>query len=516
MRVLAAGSGSTGAVYLLNHKLSGGAILHTTFALPEDLEREAVARFGAAPPAGTPNDARNRRAVDLVLDLGLKRVDPVVTLLWISDPDTTAHAKGVGDPSTIEAIRHADGEIKRIEEGLQRAGLLDSFNIWVTSDHGFSTYTAAPDIAAIIEPFAGVLGDGTPRIVTGAGAVYVRDRDGAAISAIVKQLQRTPGIGAVFTPAAGAGGLHGRESGTISYDAIEWNHARRADILFSPDWTDQRNAFGYAGTTASGRVAGHGSSSPHDIHNVLVAAGPDLKQGAVVSTPTGNVDFAPTFLHLLGVDVPPSMQGRVLREALAAGGGGTPDAAGRSDGQQPRPIVHADGKVLGRFSRQPAVSLPGLHQGRAQNRPPATSGSITAGNVRLKPDTTWAHQSKSEIRRTAGHFSIAAAADQKPRAVLAGAEKRAAAGDTPLRATNARRRSRDSAAGRRRHAVENSLDDNVTKRGFSTRVVRHHAVNLRESRHPRSNPIWCSTSVARCSPMFVSPQNPRFGCMNNR
>jgi len=325
MRVLAAGSGSTGAVYLLNHKLSGGAILHTTFALPEDLEREAVARFGAAPPAGTPNDARNRRAVDLVLDLGLKRVDPVVTLLWISDPDTTAHAKGVGDPSTIEAIRHADGEIKRIEEGLQRAGLLDSFNIWVTSDHGFSTYTAAPDIAAIIEPFAGVLGDGTPRIVTGAGAVYVRDRDGAAISAIVKQLQRTPGIGAVFTPAAGAGGLHGRESGTISYDAIEWNHARRADILFSPDWTDQRNAFGYAGTTASGRVAGHGSSSPHDIHNVLVAAGPDLKQGAVVSTPTGNVDFAPTFLHLLGIDVPASMQGRVLREALAEGGSAAPD-----------------------------------------------------------------------------------------------------------------------------------------------------------------------------------------------
>jgi len=324
-RVLAAGSGSTGAVYLLNHKLSGGAILHTTFARPEDLQREAAARFGAAPPAGTPNDARNRRAVDLLLDLGLKRVDPAVTLLWISDPDTTGHAKGVGDPATLESIRRADGEIKRIEEGLQRAGLLDSCNIWVTSDHGFSTYTGAPDLSRVLEPFAGTLADGTPRIVAGGGAIYLRAGDRSATSSIVKQLQRTPGVGAVFAPAIEAGGLHGRESGTISYDAIEWNHVRAADILFSPDWSDQRNAFGFAGTTASGGVAGHGSSSPHDIHNVLAAAGPDLKRGAVVTTPSGNVDFAPTFLHLLGIDVPASMQGRVLREALAEGGSAAPD-----------------------------------------------------------------------------------------------------------------------------------------------------------------------------------------------
>jgi len=317
-KVLAAGSGSTGAVYLLNHTLSGGAILHTTFALPEELQREASARFGAAPPAATPNAARNRRAVDLVLDLGLKRVDPFITLLWISDPDTTAHAHGVGHPLTIEAIKRVDGEIKRLEDGLRSAGVLESFNIWIASDHGFSTHIAAPDIAGIVKPFAGELADGTPRIVTGGGAVYVRDHDQTVIAAIVEQLQRTPGVGAVFTPAAESGGLHGRESGTISFDAIGWNHPRAADVLFSPDWTDRQNAYGYAGTTASGGVAGHGSSSPFDIHNVLIAAGPDLRRGAVVTTPTGNVDFAPTFLHLLGVDIPASMEGRVVHEALEA------------------------------------------------------------------------------------------------------------------------------------------------------------------------------------------------------
>jgi arylsulfatase A-like enzyme len=70
---------------------------------------------------------------------------------------------------------------------------------------------------------------------------------------------------------------------------------------------------------ASGGAAGHGSTSPFDVHNMLIAAGPDLKTAAVLSTPSGSVDFAPTFLHLLGIAAPPSMQGRVLHEALARG-----------------------------------------------------------------------------------------------------------------------------------------------------------------------------------------------------
>jgi arylsulfatase A-like enzyme len=73
------------------------------------------------------------------------------------------------------------------------------------------------------------------------------------------------------------------------------------------------------GTTASNGTAGHGSSSPWDIHNTLIAAGPDLKPGLTVETPSANVDFAPTFLKLLGLPIPSSMQGRPLEEALVDG-----------------------------------------------------------------------------------------------------------------------------------------------------------------------------------------------------
>lgn len=318
-KVLAVGSGTPGAAYLLNHKLSGGAILHTSYTMPDTFASDVRTQFGETPPAATPNAARNRRAVDLFLKFGLSRIDPAVTLMWLSDPDTTAHEHGIGHPLTTESLKRVDAEVGRIEEGLRAAGLFDDYDIWVTSDHGFSTHGMAVDLGAIVRPFAGTLPDGAPRIVTGSGAVYVRDHDNETIGAIVKALQRTDGVGAIFTAAARAGDMRGRVAGTVSFDAIRWTHERSADILFSDDWTDRKNGYGYAGTTASAGVAGHGSTSPFDIHSVLMAAGPDIRRGATVNLPSGNVDFAPTFLRLLGIAIPSVMEGRVLEEALKDG-----------------------------------------------------------------------------------------------------------------------------------------------------------------------------------------------------
>jgi arylsulfatase A-like enzyme len=52
---------------------------------------------------------------------------------------------------------------------------------------------------------------------------------------------------------------------------------------------------------------------------MLIAAGPDLKRGVTLDAPSANVDFVPTFLRLLGIPIPPSVQGRPLEEALADG-----------------------------------------------------------------------------------------------------------------------------------------------------------------------------------------------------
>jgi len=316
-RMLVVSSGSGGSAFLNNHTVAGGAILHYAYTLPESLGDD-MKRLGA-PPAEGEATALDRYAVDAFLQVGIPRVDPWVTVVWLGALDSTAHEEGIGAPPTVDVLRHVDGEIERIENGLRVAGLLDHYNIWVTSDHGFSTYTGGIDLSAALMPFSGTLPDGTPRIVSGGGAIYVRDGDETAVAGIVAALQRTAGVGAIFTRAAQPGSFDGSVPGTLSFDAVHWDHERSAQILFSPDWTDEPNAFGAPGSSASRGTAGHGSSSPWDVHNTLIAAGPDVKQGVRIESPSANVDFAPTFLGLLGIAAPPTMQGRPLTEALAVG-----------------------------------------------------------------------------------------------------------------------------------------------------------------------------------------------------
>jgi hypothetical protein len=60
----------------------------------------------------------------------------------------------------------------------------------------------------------------------------------------------------------------------------------------------------------------HGSFSPIDVNNTLIAYGPDFKKGIVSNTPSGNIDVAPTVAHLLGLNLPDT-DGRVLHESLS-------------------------------------------------------------------------------------------------------------------------------------------------------------------------------------------------------
>jgi arylsulfatase A-like enzyme len=67
------------------------------------------------------------------------------------------------------------------------------------------------------------------------------------------------------------------------------------------------------------RAAGkgtHATLSRFDMHNTLIAAGPDFQRGQADDLPTGNVDLAPTILRILGITAPQRLDGRLLSEAL--------------------------------------------------------------------------------------------------------------------------------------------------------------------------------------------------------
>jgi predicted AlkP superfamily pyrophosphatase or phosphodiesterase len=316
-KVLVVSSGTTGSALLLNPTLPEGAALLSSRDLvrPPSLRARADAVLGPAPASAYPNRAGNRWAIDAYLEIGLKEIRPDVTLMWLTDPDGTAHRFGPGAPKTVEALRHIDEELGRLFAALSERGLRDRTNIFITADHGFSTHGGPFNLNALLTVRG--LADGVK--VVGGAQIYVQTGGDEKIRQIVRALQETDWVGALFTRAKSPGSNDGFVPGTLSFDAVHYQHPRAADILVDPNWSHAKNQHGYAGTTTSGGVAGHGSSSPYDVRIRLTAAGPDLKRAIRSSVPTGNIDLAVTLCHLHGVKPAPTMAGRVVSELLRAG-----------------------------------------------------------------------------------------------------------------------------------------------------------------------------------------------------
>ncbi len=320
-RLWVTGSCGGGTALLLNHHLAGhGSASARGFIAPGTAEERLLEITGGlpSPPDEPPARGVNRWAVDAYLLAGLDAFRPDATILWITDPDYTTHREGVGAPLTLEAVRHVDGEFGRLVEGIRDRDLEERINIFVTSDHGFSTLTRELDPAAAVR--ASGVDPERYLVVTDRPKVYVEDSDPEIIRRIVRALQRDETVGAVFTRPARPGDPYGSVPGTLSLVAVDYDHERSPDILFDAAWNDDMNEYGFPGHTTQTRYpANHGTSSPFDIDIHLVAAGPDIKEGLTSRIPTGNIDLAPTVCHLLDVPVPASMEGRVMRELLRGG-----------------------------------------------------------------------------------------------------------------------------------------------------------------------------------------------------
>jgi arylsulfatase A-like enzyme len=183
----------------------------------------------------------------------------------------------------------------------------------VVSDHGFSTQagTDAP-LRQVLAPFR-------DDIVEAGGAVHILLGGEQRRQDIVGAVQGSPAVGAVFTRGVSARAMLGQDEGTLSFASIGWEHARNSDVMFSANWSHDRNRDGVAGTTALPGAAGHGTTSPYDIRATFLVAGRGIRKGDSTFVPTSNRDIAPTVLTLLGLPVPSAMTGRPLRELMRDG-----------------------------------------------------------------------------------------------------------------------------------------------------------------------------------------------------
>jgi predicted AlkP superfamily pyrophosphatase or phosphodiesterase len=274
-----------------------------------------------APGSSSANAIDSWTTKALVRGLWRNRI-PKFSLLWLSEPDAAQHASGVGSETSLAALQSSDDQLAAVVKSLEEKNALDSTDIFVVSDHGFSTIGRGPDVVESLKKskFTAATRFQNPEagdiLVDNLGGTiffYVFEHDEQVIRRLVTYLQGTDFAGVIFSALT--------LEGTFPLSEVHLAAKEGApDVVVSMRWTAEDNEYGAAGMLSvaegvKGRGS-HGSLSRFDLHNTLIAAGPDLKKGFVSELPSGNVDVAPTVLSMLGISSPAPMDGRVLSEAL--------------------------------------------------------------------------------------------------------------------------------------------------------------------------------------------------------
>lgn len=297
-------------------------------ALPPALELSLAETLGDFPKVGTDDDksARDGWTTRALLDTLWKNGVPPYSLLWLAEPDSSQHATGPGSPQSLAAIRSSDAQLGLVLAELDRRGLRETTDVFVVSDHGFSTIARKVDVAGELtvagfeagRDAPGGLRKGQVLVVSNGGSslIYVGDHEADTIARVAGWLQGQDWTGVIFARPP--------LPGTFPLAEAHIDSPAAPDLVVSFQWSADKSANGTAGlqtsdlAPTSGKMGNHASLSPYDMHNTLVAAGPDFRRGVTDTLPSGNTDLAPTILWLLGLRKEAAqMDGRVLGEALA-------------------------------------------------------------------------------------------------------------------------------------------------------------------------------------------------------
>ncbi len=353
--------------------------------------RGANRNMGTVSTPGTlvPNIAQQDYFVDVttrvILPLFRERDKAFALVFWSRDPDGTQHFQGdslnaltpgINGPTSLAAIRNADDNLARLRAALAELGLLETTDIIVVADHGFSTISkqsetsttvktkfadtpegrlplgfVALDLAAalslpLIDPDNGyapvaagahskfgnglIGGDrGHPKVVVtangGSDLIYLPDGDRDVAKRVVEALLLQDYVSGIFVDSK-----LGKFPGTLPLDDVGLEGAAvtphpAISISFRSFDTvcgePVRCTVEIADTILQEGQGMHGSFSRADTWNFMAAQGPDFKSQFVDPAPASNADVGRTIAHLLGLEVSAKgkLVGRVLSEALPNG-----------------------------------------------------------------------------------------------------------------------------------------------------------------------------------------------------
>jgi arylsulfatase A-like enzyme len=330
MTLAVVSAGTPGGTRMLHHKAEqmGGlrlALHRPDASVPAQRVEDILERLGPIPPHKIPSNDWISYAVDSYIDYVEPVLAPEVTVLWLCEPDSSYHHKGIGSPENLAAIRHADDEFGRLLSYVSQLGGAREPEIITLSDHGQLTVEgAALDLATRLREAGFTVGDAVDEAAEGdadlalaldsAGGIYVRNGDPEITAAVVDWLRGQPWCGPVFSAAG---------DGAMPIELLSIEHRRAPQIALALNSTDRSNDHGHVGTTVhdSGYPINgglHGGLHAHELATWFAVRGGAFGSNKVSAVPAGIVDVLPTVLHLLEIDPPTTMQGRILHEALAA------------------------------------------------------------------------------------------------------------------------------------------------------------------------------------------------------
>ncbi|HST29987.1 MAG TPA: alkaline phosphatase family protein [Chthoniobacterales bacterium] len=316
---------TVGFLFDRNENLRHGQDIFAGQSVPPDGIKTLITSLGAFPPATKPAE-RDEWTTKALIDSLWKDGVPTFSLLWLSEPDDTEHKTAPGAPAALAAIKSSDENLARVLSALEKHNARSTTDVFVVSDHGFSTIAREIELPKILRAagfdavteFNGEPKPGQIMLAGNGGTVlfYVIDHDAAITRRLVEFLQQTDFAGVIFTRQ--------QMEGTFALDKAKIDNLHAPDVEMAFRWTEDKNPFGAPGMIDADwqRSAGkgtHATLSRFDMHNTLIAAGPDFANGLTSKLPSGNVDVTPTILSILGMKPPAEMDGRVLMEALKNG-----------------------------------------------------------------------------------------------------------------------------------------------------------------------------------------------------
>ena len=299
---------------------SSSVTLFAGKSLPGDALAPITDVLGPFPSGHVQQDAWTTKAVT---DFLLKDGVPTLSILWLGEPDLTQHESAPGAPAALTAIKSADENLAAVLSALDRQKARETTDLFVVSDHGFSTIRRSIDLRKILNDagfsaktqFTDEPKTGDIMLAGNGGSVlfYVIGHDETLTRRLTEFLQQSDFAGVIFTRKPLQGTF------VLEQAMIQNDHA--PDVVMAFRWNDWKNQFGVPGLIDADwqRAAGkgtHATLSRFDMHNTLIAAGPDFRRGEADDLPSGNVDLAPTILRILGITSLRKLDGRILSEAM--------------------------------------------------------------------------------------------------------------------------------------------------------------------------------------------------------